>query len=700
MAEKRIPTPEQQKVIDMTDRTVLLSAAAGSGKTATLTERLIRMITRPENPLDVTRMLVVTFTRAAAEELRVRISEALSSAVAEDPDNARLARQLLLLPSARIRTIDAFCNDLVKGHTDTLGISPLYRIADEGECDLLGASVFDEVIEDAFSGVFAPEGLDIATVVEIAETVKGSGSLASHLYTLYKSRLHGIKDGVALLEKNADLLEKEASLPFFRTRAGAVLASHIKESATHAKNLLVAAENAVFTHFGKDDPIFLTLSARYFYLLSTADRIVEACEKDELSALRALVAEYELPEVAKCPRGYEYAPEETLFKELIGDTDKDLCALFAVTEFKDEDLASVFTDTARVSRSLFLLFAEFEERLRTEKRRRAICDYDDITQFAYSLLLDEKGRPTPLAEEMRAGFDAVCIDEYQDVNEIQHRIFEAIAREDCRFMVGDIKQSIYAFRGALPDIFGRLRATFPDPEKNDTRAVLYLTRNFRSEASVIDYANGVFKFLFPIIGDSIGYVEGKDELHTEKPAGVTAAPTFYLMERESKQKSDEEEAEDAERLKTEDDLIAEKVASLLACGKKKDGTPIRPSDIAILSREYPYALIETLKAHGIPLKTKDKTDFFSRPEIMLALSLCRTVNNPHNDIPLAGLLRSPLYGISLDLLVTVRDTQKTGSLFMALTSYGALHPEINASRACCPILRASAPWRKTRPRIA
>ena len=146
MAEKRTPTPEQQRVIDMTNRTVLLSAAAGSGKTATLTERLIRMITREEDPLDVTRMLVVTFTRAAAEELRVRISEALATAVAEHPEDRRLSRQMLLLPTARIRTIDAFCNDLVKGHTDLLGISPLYRIADETEIDLFGISLFDEEI--------------------------------------------------------------------------------------------------------------------------------------------------------------------------------------------------------------------------------------------------------------------------------------------------------------------------------------------------------------------------------------------------------------------------------------------------------------------------------------------------------------------------------------------------------------------------
>ena len=594
MPEKRTPTPEQQKVIDLTDRTVLLSAAAGSGKTATLTERLIQMITRENDPLDVTRMLVVTFTRAAAEELRVRISEALANAVAERPDDRRLAKQMLLLPTARIRTIDAFCNDLVKGHTEELGISPLYRIADEAECDLFGISLLDEVIEDAYNGIYAPEGLDVATLIEIAETVKGSGTLAPMLYELYKNRLHGEKNGVSRLADSAAQLIKEASLPFFATRAGQALAAHYKETARHARALLSASGDTVLSLFGKDNPIFQTLHPRFFYLLSMAERIAEACD-ESLDALRAIEDEYALPSVPNCPPRYEYAKEETLFKKLIGETDSTLKEIFSALSWTQEELSQAHLAVSRVSTSLYLLFKEFEDRFREEKKRRAICDYSDIAAYAYELLVNEDGTPTPLALEMRGAFDAVCIDEYQDVNETQHRIFEAISTERNRFMVGDIKQSIYAFRGAVPDIFGRLRQSFPSPEANEDRAVLYLTRNFRSEENIISFANGVFDFLFPIIGDAIGYVP-EDRLYTEKEKGALPVPTFYLMEKESKKKSALDEEADALRLKTEDELIAEKVSYLLANGKKKDGSPIRPKDIAILTREYPYELIETLKA--------------------------------------------------------------------------------------------------------
>lgn len=687
MAEKFPPTEEQQRVIDLCDRTLLLSAAAGSGKTKTLTNRLIHMITRKEDPLDVTRkekpldvtrMLVTTFTRAAAEELRTRIAEALKEAVAENPSDSRLKKQLLLLPTARIRTINAFCNDLVKGHTEALGISPLYRIADEAEIDLVGITLLDDLIEDAYSGAYAPAGLDIAMLVEIAETVKGAGTLAESLYSLYKSHLHDLRDGVARLHRDSETLKKEASLPFFETRAGKALARHYKETALHARALLSNAGDALLSKFGKDNPIFSLLAPRYIYLLSFAERIAEACDSS-YEALGALASDYLLPKCKSCPPKYEYAPEEERYKRLIGTTDHTLKQIFAALAWKETDLAYAFTAASRVTESLHLLLCEFEERFTAEKKRRAICDHGDIMAYAYELLVAPDGTPTALALELRDSFDAVCIDEYQDVNEAQHRIFEAISTEKNLFMVGDIKQSIYAFRGAVPDIFARLRTAFPAPEAEDTRAVLYLTRNFRSEEPIISFANGVFDFLFPIIGDAIGYVE-EDRLNTEKEKGSVPLPTFYLLKKESQSKTDAGEKEESAPKRTEDNLIAEKVLDLLQNGYLANGKKITPKDIAILSRNYPYALVNTLQAYGIPLKTTDKTDFFSRREILLALCLTHAVNNPHRDIYLGGLLRSPLYGFTLDDLTVMREEAPDGTLYDALVAHSDIHPEDEKAR--------------------
>lgn len=681
MAKKYAPTPEQRDVIDITDRTILLSAAAGSGKTATLTERLITMITRKEDPLDVTRMLVVTFTRAAAEELRTRIAAALTEAVLAHPDDERLAKQLLLLPTARIRTIDAFCNDLVKGHTAALGISPLYRIADESEVDILGISLLDDLIEDAYDGTFAPEGLDIASVVEVAESVKSQGTLAEELYKLYKTSLHGQKDGVSLLSHHAEALSREANLPFFDSRAGKALKEHYLALFAHQKSLLEKTKQAIVDKEGEENVILKTLLPKYTYLCEFFDSLAAACHIS-YKALTNTAKTYAPPRAKNCPNGHTYLPEETRFKTCLSDVGKDLQKFMEKLAWEREDFAYAFRTTAHITRSVYLLLRELDEKLSAEKKRRAIFDYDDITGFAYRLLCTEKNEPTPLALEFKSAFDAVCIDEYQDVNAVQHRIFELISTERNRFMVGDIKQSIYAFRGAVPDIFGELRSAFPPKEANASSAVLYLTKNFRSEEPVITFANGVFDFLFPVVGGSIGYRE-KDRLSTFKTRDEKhLLPTVSLLLRGEKEDEDPErdKKEEDDGTKSEDERIAECILLLLKEGKLHDGSPIRPSDIAILTREYPYALIETLRAHKIPLRTKDKTDFFSRKEILLALSLCHAVNNPNRDIYLGGLLRSPLYGFTLDEMIKIRAAKEEGSFFTALCAYAEANPQ-NAKTA-------------------
>lgn len=683
MAEEFPPTPDQQKVIDLCDRTVLLSAAAGSGKTKTLTNRLIKMITREKDPLDVTRMLVTTFTRAAAEELRTRISNALKEAVAERPDDERLKKQLLLLPTARIRTINAFCNDLVKGHTDELGISPFYRIADEAELDLIAYTILDDVIEDAYNGTYAPEGLDIVTLVELAESAKENGTLANKLYNLYKYHLHDLKGGVARLHADALTLAEEADLPFFETRAGRALAAHYKDLALHAHDLLCMAFEELKAP-RTENVIFKTLSVRYFYLLSTAKRVAEACD-ESYEALLALTSAYHYPECDDCPRGYKYAEEETRYKALLEHTNKFFVSFFKSLTWTQKDLSYAFMASSRVTESLYLIFREFEERFTAEKKRRAICDHSDTVAYAYRLLLDENDCPTPLALELRDSFDAICVDEYQDVNDIQHKIFKTISTERNLFMVGDIKQSIYAFRGAVPKIFADLRKSFPSPEEDKENAVLYLSQNFRSEKPVIDFDNDVFNFLFGIIRDAIGYVEESDklihvkksdELKTKKPEGTTPLPVFYLMEKESKKgKSCDIDPDADASARKEEDLIAEKVVELLTSGRLKDGRRITPKDIAILIREHSEPLIAALQARGIPIKRVDKTDYFSRPEILLALCLTHSVNNPHRDIYLGGLLRSPLYGFRLEDLTTIRAEHRNGSLYDALVAHGESHPE-------------------------
>ena len=659
-------TDEQKTAIGTTDKTVLLSAAAGSGKTATLTERLIRMVTRKENPLDVSRMLVATFTRDAAEELRVRIAEALDRELASDPENAHLLRASLLLPSAKIRTIDSFCNDLVKGHTETLGIKPHYRIPDAAEANLLIAELFDELIFDAYNGTYAPKGLDIATLAECTVGARNDKDLCTLLSDLYE-KLGGYPDGLGIIKKNAEEMEAGKSLPFFETRLGEVIKNAALEMLTDHESGLSRALSEVKL---EGDGLFLsalgTLSEELLIFLGEAKRAAET----SYTALRTVLTS--LPKPKKDPPAGDGKLTESGFlakhyrKRILSDIE-DFFETYLVWEEKDIPVA--FEKNAALGKSVYLLLLEFERRFTEEKRSRGLCTYNDLERYAYTLLIDKDGSRTPLAHELAASFDAVCIDEYQDVNDIQHLIFEAISTPKNRFMVGDIKQSIYYFRGARPDIFARLRRSFPSLDKDEDKAVLYLTKNFRSLPHLARFNNGIFDFLFGKLGDSIGYVRA-DRLDAARSEPDTPQPLpeiFYLHKPNLS-------------LYGEWDMLALKIKDLLQNGKRADGSPILPSDIAVLYRQSKakrFEIASALTQYGIPVSTEDTQNFFSFPEILLALCLLNAVNNPRRDVYLTGLLRSPLYGFSMDELLRIKRGagKECTSLYDALCAFVGEHPD-------------------------
>ncbi len=657
-------TAEQETAITATNKTVLLSAAAGSGKTATLTERLIRMITRKENPLDISRILVVTFTRDAAEELRIRIAAALDEALAKEPENKHLMRASLLLPSAKIRTIDSFCNDLVKGHTETLGIKGRYRIPDAAETKLLSTELLDELVFDAYNGTFAPEGLDIATLSECTVGARNKKDLSAILSDLYE-KLGSYPDGLKIIKEGAEEMERVKALPFFDTRWG-------KEIQKAALSLLSDFEEGLSSALAAavGDELFDKTLAPLGRALKTRVSEAKAAAQVSYSALRASLN-------APLKEGNDpTASDEKLSEEGFHAKRYRKHVLSEIEDFKEKyliweekDIPEAFEKNAALDRSIYFLLSEFERRFAEEKRARGLCTYGDLEHFAYRLLWNGDGTRTPLAEELSSSFDAVCIDEYQDVNDVQHRIFEAISTPTNRFMVGDIKQSIYYFRGARPDIFADLRRSFPPLSEDADEALLYLTKNFRSLPSLIRFNNGVFDFLFGKLGERIGYVPsdrlvaGKDEPKTPQPP----PEVLYLHT-------------PAHAEKDEWDMVAAKIKELLKDGKRADGSPILPSDIAVLYRQGAakrFEIASALSRYGISVSTEDTQNFFLFPEILLALCLLFTVENPRRDVFLAGLLRSPLYGFSMEELLHVKRKAKKDDLclFDALCRYTEEHPD-------------------------
>ena len=692
-------TPAQQSAIEEINKTLLVSAAAGSGKTAVLSERIVRALIDEEHPVDITRMLIVTFTRTAAAEMRSRIADELNKRAGKSR-NPHIARQLLLLPGAYICTIDSFCLDLVRAHAASLGISPAFRPADQAENLLLLHSVLDRLVEECYGGT---AGLctdaEFCSLVDCLTGGRDDSGLAGAILQLYEKTRGFAGTYNTLFSMAKELCDAVACEPF-STPWGACLREETGDAVRAAmqgvdRQLIEIAEDEsaekAFHSALTSDLAELAALANALELgyAETREKVcnfnrasigkLSAAEKTEISEAARSFRDKFYKFVAKMKQQYAYSPEE--LKVCLG-------ALADKVEL------------------LARLLEEFDRRVTEEKRRRSICDFGDIEHFALRLLTDSEGNPTPLAHEVRRSFDWVYIDEYQDVNEVQHRIFEAVSQERNRFMVGDVKQSIYGFRGAQPEIFASVRRAYKSlsaAAEEDTAATVSLSANFRSMPNILAFANLIFGRLMEGVGNKIDYRPSEDELIPGRgttPAGAEVEVVFFEKTPKDggedaetpESENDEEETEDREEEENatpdaEAIWVAKKIEELLR-DSADDEKPLRPCDIAILaSSNAPLVrFAAALDTVGIRSELSVKRGFFLNPEVLLALSLLNTVDNPRRDIHLAGVLRSPIYRFTMDDLIAIRtEAQATPeykdcTLYEALDFYAACHPGGKESR--------------------
>ena len=682
-------TPEQKRAIDERKRTLLVSAAAGSGKTATLTERIISSLIN-DDTADISRMIVVTFTRAAAAELRARISSALSDAIAKNPENKRLEKQLLLLPSAKINTIHGFCSDILRQNASALGLSPSFRVCEESERDLLLSDITKTLVEECFSSTDNPvcDGDEFCFLVDNLVSARSEGNIEEIFISMYE-KLASFVDKVAALRTLRDNF-----LPFtefFDTVAGGKIKENLKATLDHYRTLYEKNIDKVSAYSGakvverhlpayEDDLSYIkralsSLDKGY----NEAKKAMLEQEKAKLGSVRGEDGD-EYDEIAKATRTEFWKVRDGICKSFFGYT--------------DEQLAVLQTRLYKFHSTLYLVLSELDRRFRLEKIRRGICDYGDLEHYALEILYDGEDI-SPVAKELRDYYDAIYIDEYQDINPIQHKIFSAIRREDNCFMVGDIKQSIYSFRLADPDIFAEMKKTFPkiDEAGETGEAAIFMSDNFRCDKTVVDFTNLVFDALFSVAGESIGY-ENKDRLIYSKQAteGYTPIlPTVAIIEQASDGKAvterldalDEEDDESEGKRNAEAEYVAAEIKALLG-QKLANGKKIKPSDIAILLRAtstHGKEYRDELRLLGIPVSMESEDGFFDDPEVLLALCLLNTVDNPQRDIWLMGLLHSPLYDFTLDELTLMRiEGGRELSLYDCLTMYVENHSEFEKGR--------------------
>ena len=662
MAERRW-TGEQLSAIQTRDRTLLVSAAAGSGKTATLTERIIRSLTDEKNPVNIDSLLVVTFTNAAARELRAKISKALSEAVEKNPENKELERQLHMLPSARIRTIDSFCNEILRSNSDRAGISPNYRIADTAECELLATSIIEGLIEAVYNGEL-PEIASPEEFEELADCLTDSKRTEdlSDVFKLIHSKCDSAEEGIDSLLSLIDNY-KNLDTPVEECIYGSYLMERYREMLDYYLATLKRYKY-IFEDGSAEEEKYLVMAEADLDLLSR----LRAAHSYE--SAREVITDYKLmkkpsvPVVSRSDAMESYSAVREMMKADIADMKSYFAYTSEMWQGLFKSLHRLLTVLYRFEKKFDLLFAE-------EKRRRSAFSYADIERYTYNCLINN-GEPTDIAINLRNQFTAIYIDEYQDVNSLQNRIFEVIAKPDNRFMVGDIKQSIYGFRSACPEIFADMKSAFPRlSDEYSESASIFMSSNFRCDRAVVDFVNGIFDRAFSLTRESIGYTDsdrlGYAKIH-EQGEPEYIAPEICMLD---KCDSDDDNATNGP------EVVVAKIKELLESGRLDNGEPIRPSDIAIILRNAKgkdtlYA--EALERAGIPSCISGAKDFFLSSEVLMVLCLLNSIDNPRRDIYLAGLMCSPLFDFTADELYLVRGVGKE-TLYESLVEYTEANPE-------------------------
>ena len=687
----RIWTPAQRSAIESRGVDLLVSAAAGSGKTATLTERIIRALTDRDSPADISKMLIVTFTRASAADLRQKIFSALSDALAEDPADKHLAEQLVKLNNAKISTIDSFYLDLIRENFSTLGLPPNFRIADTAEIVLLSKELMNDTIEELYN----KDTDAFSRFAECFVNIRGASRLADIMLDLH-SHISSYPEGIEYLKNSADNCLRGADGDFFESSFGGIILSDIKDKISYYITVLSDAVNTIIT----DEKASRAYLSSFSYDLTFCRDMLDILDKKSYSSARSHILGYAPIKLGSLAS--EFATEEIIaFKEKRSQITKDIKAIakssFGLTA---ENISSALKDTHDMTMKLHETLSLFEQKLNEEKLRRAVFDFNDIRRYALKLLVDSDGNPTEYAKALSFEFTDIYIDEYQDVDRVQDMIFRAISNGSNRFMVGDIKQSIYGFRGAEPSVFAHYRATFPaisdESTEGTTGRSIFMSNNFRCDENVIAFTNRICSYLFGICSENIGYTPEDDLVFSKIIDNENYVSPKVKLSIIVPPLTDLDIPTDADSNRyNEAKYIATEISELLRGGTLQNGNSITPADICVLFRSknmLPH-LRRAFDEFGIEYCGGDDDEYFEDPSVLLILSVLNVIDNPHRDIYLAGALNSPLFNCSMDDLVVLRKYRDSSySLYEAIEDYASDETDILADKLRA-FLKILSDWR-------
>ncbi|HBG2770525.1 TPA: helicase-exonuclease AddAB subunit AddA [Clostridioides difficile] len=698
-------TKEQLEVIESRECNLLVAAAAGSGKTAVLVERIIQMITSRENPIDIDKLLVVTFTNAAASEMRERIGDAIGKALDENPENKHLQNQLVLLNKSSITTIHSFCLDVIKSNFHRINLDPNFRIGDQTECAILKQEAIEEVFEDLYEE--RDEGF--LNLVESYAERGGDKEVQDIILGIYSFAMASPEPKKWLID-SAERFNIDENFDFSQSIWARAILDTVK---IEINGLCLNMERALkeVESIEELETFAEKLSVEYKKIAN----ISQACNKSWDEAYKKMASmSFEnyvkgVKRISKDAPSYIKESKEKA-KTIRDKTKKSLESIVSATFNKDNDsIREEIKYLYNIVKPISSVVLRFEEEYSNKKREKGIIDFNDIEHFALNILtdIDEKGNivPSDIAVGYRNKFYEIFIDEYQDSNLVQEVLLKAVANTETpnRFMVGDVKQSIYRFRQAKPELFLQKYNNYNDKKGSSHRKIM-LYKNFRSREEVVDAVNYIFE---NIMNENIGEIEytEKERLNlganfnvdTDEKSIIGGATEIHLIQKDNKLDDDiindkddrinnkENEIEEEEKLdniQLEARMVGNIIKDLMKVNedgkiqkvydKGIDGyRPVEFRDIVILLRAtsaWAPVFADELMNMDIPTYADVGVGYFDTIEIKTILSLLQIIDNPMQDIPLISVLKSPIFGFTPEDLIDIRVQSKDKIFYEVLKS--------------------------------
>lgn len=656
-------TENQRLAIDSDAGPVLVAAAAGSGKTAVLVERAVRIICDEQKKTPCDRLLIVTFTRAAANEMSRRITARLEQAVRENPDNGYIKEQLMLLPSASITTIDSFCGNLAREYFFELGISASYKIAEPGDIAVMQRTAMDKTVEKMYENKLFPK-------------------LCDALFQSYDD--YGLREAVKELYTHArslafpdEWMKKSIENYTYDSLSDNIFVHILVENAIEELHLIAGYADSALEIIPNDEA-----HGKFKEIFTNAadfsKNTVAALKKGDIDAACTLIAFYDCPDFGRSKKGYD--PEVLLeAKHLGGEITHSYGKICKLLPCGEKEIANELSEQKELAELLFEVLTLYSENLRQLKSEKELYEFNDIEHFVLELICkNENGKiaVTDIGKNISQKFDYVMVDEYQDTNSLQDTVFRVLSDGGKNlFIVGDSKQSIYRFRQANPDIFVKSQEQSKLYDDSDGGKIL-LSENFRSRREVCDTVNEIFGAAMSREAGEINY-DGEHMLVVGANYPQKDGMTSELLVIDGSPSLDKNE--DAESFELLDDdraeaaIIAEKIKSIMQNGEiydAKSGCCRKPKygDFAILLRAvsgHADKYCDELEKRGIPAWCQKKITFYERPEILTVLSLLKAADNPGRNTALLGFALGPLGGLDADQTARIRLYKSKGSLYSA-----------------------------------